>query len=680
MTSRGRPCIGVALLLMAILLSSCTGSGDDADQVEPTRTEPFVVETMLASPNGQLRVEFGIDEFGRPSYRVIRSTAGNDETVIDDSTLGLELTVAGQPVSLSSGATSVQATDAQLVTDTFDLPTGKARQSSIDAQTQQVSFAGFDADLPLVVDVWVDDSAAALRYRVEASNASIRLEWERTSFALPDESEAWLQGHDQPAVVTPAYEQLRAGAVAADEPGRSPNGWTFPSLFRTGTSWTLITEADLGDWSAGSHLSPIVESGEYFIDLAARGEGNGLGDPRPVAQDEWRSPWRVMVTSTELGHIVESNHVRHLSTPAVGDFSWVRPGRVSWSWWSDHESSTNPDLMRPFIDLAADLGWEYSLIDANWNTFGDEELLSLIDYASERNVELFLWYNSGGDNNVVTEAPRDQMSDPTIRQAELAHLAELGIAGIKVDFFQSDKPVQIQQYRDIIRDAADVGLLTNFHGSTVPRGWSREFPNMMTMEAVRGAEIYTFDSRFAASAPRQNTILPFTRNVVGPMDYTPVILGNTVQRLTTNSHELALSVVFESPLQHFADTPEAYLSGPETVVSMLRDVPTVWDETKLLSGLPEEHVVIARRFGDEWWVGAINGTAEPFSASIDPSELGISPDREAVYVCDNLDWQGSPGSSADWDDERQYTIVTGLAQQTVLDMAANGGCLIRYPS
>lgn len=668
------PAVMVAVLLVA---SACSATSDSSASVAPLRQAAFTTDAMLASPDGELRVEFGLDEAGRASYRVVREVGGENVVVMSDSTLGLELTVDGVSVTLHDGATAVDATEAEVVTDSFDLPTGKARQSSIEATTQQVSFTGFAADLPLVVEVWVDNHAVALRYRVEKPSAMIRQEWERTSFALPDGSEAWLQGHDEPTFVTPAYEQLRAGVTPADDPGRSPNGWTFPSLFRSGESWTLITEADLGDGGAGSHLSPVVESGEYFIDLADRGEGNGFGDPRPVTQNTWISPWRVMITSTDLGDIVSSNHVRHLSPPAAGDFSWVRPGRVSWSWWSDHDSSRDPEALRPFIDLAADMGWEYSLVDANWNTFADGELEALVGYANQRNVGLFLWYNSGGPNNVVTEAPRDRMDDPAIRRAELARLAELGIVGIKVDFFQSDKPVQIQQYRDIIRDASDVGLLTNFHGSTVPRGWSREFPNMMTMEAVRGAEIYTFDSRFAAAAPRQNTILPFTRNVVGPMDYTPVILGNTVRRFTTNSHELALSVIFESPLQHFVDTPEAYAAPPPDVVELLSAVPVVWDDTVLLSGMPEEHVVLARRSGDEWWVGAINGTGEPFSVSIDLTELDLALDAQVSQVCDNVEWDGVPGSQADWDDAAQYLIVDGPAQRTVLDMAAYGGCLLR---
>jgi len=670
----------ISFVVFVVLTSGCSASSTaEASKATELRNAPFVTEATVQSPDGELRIEFGLDEAGRPSYRVIRAVAGQDQIVIDDSTLGLELSIDGAPLSLRSGASSVEAGPSEIIVDEFDLPTGKARQSTIEARRQRISFDGFFGDRTLTIDVWVDDDAAALRYLVDEPGAEIRVEWERTSLAMPMDSHAWLQPHDKPTMFTPAYERLWSGAAAADQPGRSPYGWAFPALFSSGDTWTLVTEADLRDGAAGSHLSPVVEDGEYFIDLADRDEGNGFGDPRPVVRESWESPWRVIVNTRELGGIVESNHVRHLSGPTEsGDFGWVLPGRVSWSWWSDHESSRNPDAMRPFIDLAAEMGWEYSLIDANWNTFDDAELVALVDYARDRGVAVLLWYNSGGPNNVVTEAPRDRMVDARVRQAEFERIAELGVAGVKVDFFHSDKPVQIQQYRDIIRDAAAAELLVNFHGSTMPRGWDREFPNLMTMESVRGAETYTFDFRYATAAPRQNTVLPFTRNVVGPMDFTPVIVGDSVQRLTTNGHELALAVLFESSLQHFVDTPEAYLAMPEPVIELLREVPTVWDEVRFVAGFPEDHVIIARRSGPSWWVGGVSARDEAMAVSFDPRLLDIDPTAPMIVVCDNAAWEGVSGSAADWDDPAQYRIVERAAAPITLSFAPFGGCLVRF--
>jgi alpha-glucosidase len=206
------------------------------------------------------------------------------------------------------------------------------------------------------------------------------------------------------------------------------------------------------------------------------------------------------------------------------------------------------------------------------------------------------------------EQPRDRMFDRAIRRAEMARLAEWGVRGVKVDFFHSDKQAGIQLYLEILADAAEVGLMVNFHGCTVPRGWSRTWPNLMTMEAVPGAEQYSFDPGYPAAAPWHNTILPFTRNAVGPMDYTPVTFGHQLYpHVTTAGHELALSVVFESGLLHLADSAESYRSLPRPVRDFLSVVPAVWDETRFLAGEPGAFVVVARRQAEAWYVGGITG-------------------------------------------------------------------------
>ena len=168
-----------------------------------------------------------------------------------------------------------------------------------------------------------------------------------------------------------------------------------------------------------------------------------------------------------------------------------------------------------------------------------------------------------------------------------------------MDFWHSDKPDRIRQYRQLLEDAADFRMLVNFHGSTVPRGWSREYPHLMTIEAVFGAEQYKFRQPFTTRAAGLNTVLPFTRNVIGPMDYTPVTFTDVrYPGTTTNAHELAQSIVFESGIQHFADSAEAYRSLPEAVKDFLRRVPAAWHETRGLGGEPGSFVVVARRDGD----------------------------------------------------------------------------------
>ncbi len=666
-------------LLAGFALVSCSSAPREdrqgADLSVPV--EPFATEVELASPDETLRIEVGLDEFARPRYRVIRTIDGQPTTVVGDSTLGYE----AADFSFSDGLRIDDVSDVGTTIDTFDLPTGKARSASITANERSITF-GSDtvADLTTTIDLWASDHAVAYRYRIDDSSGerqSLRIDIERTSFAFPAGTATFLQPHDAPTLFAPAYEAAYETIGTVDEPRDAPYGWTFPALFRVGENWALVTESALTSGQSGSRLGATVTNGEYIIGLPDPAEGNTVSDPGSTGELPYTSPWRIIITSPDLGKVAESNVVRHLSPssdPAI-DYSWVQPGRVSWSWWSDHESSRQPDELRRFIDLAADIGWEYSLIDANWDSFGDEALLGLIDHADERGVGLMLWYNSGGPNNAVTEAPRDRMADREVRRAEMARIAELGIVGIKVDFFHSDKPPTIEQYRDILADAADHELLVNFHGATVPRGWSREFPNLMTVEAVRGAEIYTFDLGYQTIAPRQNTQLPFTRNVVGSMDYTPVIVGDTVSRRTTNGHELALAVVFESSLQHFVDTPEDYFAQPDEVVELLGSVPSVWDEMQLLDGFPGTHAAIARRNGDTWWIGAINGIAESTNVSLNLADLdGVAPGDDATVVCDAAilatDQELTDPTPA------QLLDITDKLPAS-LELQPFGGCLIR---
>jgi hypothetical protein len=318
---------------------------------------------------------------------------------------------------------------------------------------------------------------------------------------------------------------------------------------------------------------------------------------------------------------------------------------VSWSWWSDNDSPGDLSKLRAYVDLAHEFGWEYSLVDANWTVHSEEEMRSLVRYAGDRNVRLFLWYNSGGPHNRVTEQPRDRMHEPGVRRAEMAKIAQWGVAGIKVDFFHSDKQAGIALYLDILADAADHRLMVNFHGCTIPRGWTRTWPHLMTMEGVRGAETYIFDGGFPAVAPRHNTVLPFTRNAIGPMDYTPVTFSdNRYPHRTTAGHELALSVVFESGLLHLADSAASYRSVPPAVAHVLARVPAAWDETRCPAGEPGSHVVVARRAGRDWYVAGINGRPEPVTVDLDltalagegTSWLTVGDDLTATYGTSGL--------------------------------------------
>lgn len=434
-----------------------------------------------------------------------------------------------------------------------------------------------------------------------------------------------MQPHDEPSQYTPAYETFYQHDIPVGTPASKKAGWSFPALFRTPSLyWVLVTEAGLDGSYCGGRLAQDATHNLYRIRFPDAGEGNGTGHVQPSSTLPWSTPWRVVMVGKSLGDIVQSSLVTHLSTPSIlNDDRWVRPGRVSWSWWSDPTSPKNPEILRQFVDLAAEMGWEYSLVDANWTEMEKDAIPKLVQYANSKGIGIILWYNSGGPHNTVTEKPRDRMFMRDIRRKEFQFLRSIGVKGVKVDFFQSDKQNIIQLYEDILKDAADFQIMVNFHGCTLPRGWTRTYPHLMSMEAVRGAESYIFDPLFPKQAPIHNTILPFTRNVMGPMDYTPVAFSNNhYPHLTSAVHELALSVVFESGWIHFADRVAAYRNLPEGPKQFLKQVPAAWDELHFIDGAPGRFVVLARRKGEQWFIGGINATPTGKQVSIKFDFLG----------------------------------------------------------
>jgi hypothetical protein len=414
------------------------------------------------------------------------------------------------------------------------------------------------------------------------------------------------------------------------------NGLAFPSLFQTQNAWILLTEADLDDNFYASHLAQYQGNGTYSLAAPSSDDGNGY---QYFANSTlpWTMPWRVIMIGKQLSEIVESNLVNHVSKASqIINPSWVLPGVSTWSWWSSLDSPTDFVKMKSFIDFAADFNLPYSLVDANWNLMGNGgNINDLINYATTKNVKLWLWYNSGGPSNDFSEQPRDLMNTQAIRRQEFARIKALGIKGVKIDYFQSDKQELIKLYIDILKDAADYELMVNFHGCIVPKGWSRTYPNLVAMEAVKGSEAYIFDGdNFRPNVPAHHTILPFTRNVIGPMDFTPTIIGNGrgVEHLTTDVHEIALLNTFESGVTHLVDRVQSYTGLPVLAKTIITNLPTTWDETHLVEGFPGTHVVMARRKGENWYISGINGENQirnlsfslPFVASGDYTKQLLS--------------------------------------------------------
>jgi alpha-glucosidase len=242
----------------------------------------------------------------------------------------------------------------------------------------------------------------------------------------------------------------------------------------------------------------------------ARRRARRRSKAEPASPLPWTLPWRVVIVGRTLATVFESTLVNDLSPASVvADTSWVRPGRASWSWWSDDDSPKSEAALTSFIDFGAEMGWEYSLIDANWNLMDPAALERVLARAREKHVGVLLWYNSGGPHNDVTEQPRDRMHQRDVRRKEFARLREWGIKGVKVDFWQSDKQDRIRQYLELLRDAADFQLMVDPHGCTLPRGWSRTYPHLMTMEAVAGRSSTSSTRRIRRRRPGTT---PFLRS------------------------------------------------------------------------------------------------------------------------------------------------------------------------
>ena len=512
------------------------------------------------------------------------------------------------------------------VDTTYTMPHGKRRTVRDRFNGQVLAFKN-PAGASLEIEVRAYDDGAAFRYRFpeKASEPRTVLE-EATGFRMPAGSRCWLHPYDKATEYSPAYETYYEDGIEAGTPSPGAEGWAFPVLFRAGDGgpWGLLTEAGLDRSYCGTHLAQAAPEGVYRIRFPDEAEGDRTGAVCPSWRLPWTTPWRVVIASTGAAGIVESNLVENVSPPSkLADTGWIKPGRASWSWLSDHDSPQDCAKLEKFVDLAAEMRWEYSLVDANWTIMKNGTIHDLAAHAKSKGVGLLYWYNSGGPHNHVSEKPRGLMDHRSIRRKELEWLRNMGVKGVKVDFFQSDKQNIIGLYQDILEDAAEFQIMVNFHGCTLPRGWSRTYPHLMSMEAVRGEECYSFDRNFTARAPVHNATLPFTRNAVGPMDYTPVMFkDNVYPHLTTAAHELALAVVFETGILHFAGGVEEYRALPEGPKEFLRRVPVAWEETRCLEGDPGRAVVIARRAGKVWTIGGINGRDAPRKVRVDLSFIG----------------------------------------------------------
>lgn len=596
-------------------------------------------EWIVKSPDN--KISFRVFEKENKLYYTVGFP---DSLVIGESPLG----ITRKDVQFIENLALVSASQPQAISENYKMLVGKQLNCTYSANELAL---GFENDQKAKIDLIIraSNDGVAFRYRFpEKSSGSFEITKEITGFKFGETGKAWIEPYDSITRFSPAYEQDFTNGSRIGESSPKGEGWGFPALFQASNSWILLTEAGLDGSFCGSHLEQKAPEGLYRVRYPSENEAMGIGNANPQSKVlPWATPWRVIIIGKDPSVIVASTMVNGLSEPSkIADTSWIKPGLASWSWWAEPSSPKNYNSMIPYIDFSAEWGLPYFLVDANWNIMKGGNVEKLINYANKKGVGIWLWYNSGGSHNTVTEEPRDVMLDPAKRRAEFDKLQKWGVKGVKVDFFQSDKQHIIQQYVDIMRDAAEFHVMVNFHGCTIPRGWQRTWPNQIGMESVPGEECYMFRDTYPEDAVWHNTILPFTRNTLGSMDYTPFgIRDQKEKHLTTYSNELALTVVFESGIVHLADSPSIYKTLPDFVQTFVKQLPTVWDETKMIYGYPCRDVVIARRAAEKWFIGGINGEKTNKEISLNLDFLGEGKSYTAKLITDGADGKTFGSSS-----------------------------------
>ncbi len=568
----------------------------------------------LASPDGQCAISVSLDN-GSLSYEVSRA----GKIVIQKSPLGLQR----DDQNFERGLVFEGVGKTESRRETYQLFAGVQPRVNHLLNFRRLEFHNANGVL-LEIELAASDEGVAFRYRFPETNGTVRIvESELTGFTLPMNARGWLQPFHAAGPYTPAYEDFYFHVSSGDPPPDSRQkavGWAFPALFHVpgAATWALLTESGTDGSYCACHLGPDSDGGLYHIafplaDETTRGYTNKFG-PEPRWALPWTMPWRVIVLGKTAGDIATETLVTDLAPPSkIADTSWIKPGRASWAWWSYPDGPDTTNLFDEFTDLAAKMGWEYTLFDAGWWKPG---LKPIAGYAHSEGIMPLAW-NYAAD-----------FYNPKTRGEKLDEMAAAGIRGVKVDFWCSDRQEAMAAQQALMKDAAARHMVVDLHGCSIPRGWERTWPDFLTCEAVLGSESYFYEPRYTEKAAQLDTVLPFTRNAVGPMDLTPVACSpQKYARLTTAAHQLAAAIIFTSGIISCADKPRFFESLPPEVLKIFCDAPARWDETRCLIGEPGKDAVFARRSDKSWFIAGINGTTNALPVNLDLSAYKKYPHR-----------------------------------------------------
>ena len=620
------------------------------------------VAQKVFSPDKKIRTDF-IVKNGQPFF----SIRYDGKSIMEESPLGLER----KDADFTKNLRLMSVSPLSEVSDIYQMKNAKRSRLSYHA-VKRIFHLQNTALQKIDIIFQVSNDGVAFRYFFPDRSTEVKtVIAEATAYHFNSNAKAWLQ----PMSVAksgweksnPAYEERYLQEIAVGAPSQA--GWVYPALFKSNDTWLLISETGLDTSYCATRLVNDSASSTYkvgFPDAREIFTGRGLS---PQSVLPWYSPWR-FITIGSLKTIIESTLGTDLAKPAIKvDSSFIKPGKAAWSWINSKDDSIVYSEQKRYIDYASSMRWKYCLIDVNWDTkIGYEKIKELADYAGTKNVGLILWYNSAGDWNTTPYHPKSMLLTHEQREKEFERLQSMGIKGVKIDFFGGDGQSMIKYYLDILNDAAKYKLLVNFHGATLPRGWQRTYPHLITTEAVRGFEMVTFNQGDADNQATHCAMLPFTRNAFDPMDFTPMNLNKVysrVQRRTTSAFELALSVLFLSGIQHYAESPAGMELMPTEVINFLREVPEFWDDVKFIDGYPGKYIVVARRSGTKWYVCGINAEKAEKKLLLD---LSFLKNRKGNFITDGE----SPGTF----ESKEINLPS--AGQFTVDMKAQGGFVMVF--
>jgi alpha-glucosidase len=572
-------------------------------------------DLIVSSPDGKVVISFALKANPQPylpGERPYYQVAYSGTQVLTDSPLGLDFEGA-PPLEHDFEIIGV---DRHSHDETWTNRFGMLREVPDHYNQMRISLREKQAPGRMVDVIFrAYNEGATFRYFLPEQQAlqDFHLMAENTGFYFAQDASAFALNMHR--FNTPYEGEYQRTPLAQIKPASIIN---LPLLVEIpGGPWVGLLEADLTDY-AGMYVGGVPGFDHALVSRLA--PGPGPMDVVVTGSSPKATPWRVLLMSDRPGGLIESNYlILDLSAPsALADTSWITPGKAAWDWWSgdydvnvDFKPGMNTATMKHYIDFAAEHHLQYMLIDAGWYpSEGYHHPISILTYVPDVNVPDIIAYARSKGVKVLLWLFWGALDTPQMDQA-LDLYTKWGAAGIKVDFMDRDDQEMVNFYQRLTSKAAERHLVVDFHGAFKPTGLRRTYPNLLTREGVMGMEYSKSGTR---TTPEHDVTLPFTRMLAGPMDYTPGCFNNATREQFkprevnpmcqgTRAHQLAMYVVYESPLSMVSDYPEIFDHLPE--MEFIDKTPTVWDETKVVNGEPAQYITIARRKGADWFLGAM---------------------------------------------------------------------------